>query len=91
VNGTTATVIGEMPPGAARCQQPCCEALGAGAARRCTFREVETTYIQIGSGGGDQDPRLMTVTLGLSATKACWRTSQEIGAGSSQRGDGGHT
>src|SRR3954452_13529527 len=86
-NGTTATVIGEMPPGT-----------GLDASNRAAkrweevllddvyFPEVETTYIQIGSGGGDQDPRLMTVTLGLSATKARVRTSQEIARAAANAG-----
>ena len=87
VNGTTATVIGEMPraPGS----MPATVLRSAGSrccSTMCTFPEVETTYIQIGSGGGDQDPRLMTVTLGLSATKARWRTSQEIARAAAEAG-----
>jgi HAE1 family hydrophobic/amphiphilic exporter-1 len=79
VNGTSATIVGEMAPGTAL------DASTRAAIRWESvlldpqwFPEVHSVYTQIGRGETDQDPRFVTITLDVGDPKARVRTSQQI-------------
>ncbi|MCC7369530.1 MAG: efflux RND transporter permease subunit [Chloroflexi bacterium] len=78
-NATTASVVGELPPGTAL------EASGRAAQRwesivldKTYFPDVQTVYTQVGRAEANEDPRLITLTLALTGPKDRVRTSQEI-------------